>query len=281
MNLFGANQTLRLVTTSAAPLDISGAHVTGDGLAAGVKAPILQSIAAATTTTLVAAPGAGMERAVYALTIRNRHASLANIVTLQVFDGTTAFDLFRVTLAAGEQATYDGLQGWSYVNAQGMPKLSQSQGSSSAALSAVNIVVLAADVVNNNAVANSIADVTGLSFPVVVGEKYQFEFFIDYTAAAITTGSRWCINGPSFSRLALQSNYGLTATALTFNQVGGYDQPAAANASSPLTTGNLAYIAGIITPSADGNVIARFASEIAASAITAKAGSLLKWTRTL
>lgn len=30
----------------------------------------------------------------------------------------------------------------------------------------------------------------------------------------------------------------------------------------------------------DGNVIARFASEIASSAITAKAGSLLKWART-
>ena len=73
----------------------------------------------------------------------------------------------------------------------------------------------------------------------------------------------------------------VTTTALTFNQVGAYDLPAAANASSPLTTGNLAYIAGQITPSADGNVIARFASEIAGSAIVAKAGSLLKWTRTL
>lgn len=34
-------------------------------------------------------------------------------------------------------------------------------------------------------------------------------------------------------------------------------------------------------PLLQGNVIARFASEIAGSAITAKAGSLLKWTRTL
>lgn len=217
----------------------------------------------------------------FSLTIRNRHASAANTVTLQVFDGATAWEIVKFTLAAGEQATFDGLQGWAYLNAQGMPKSSQSQGSSGAAVSAVNLVVLAADVANANAVANTIADVTGLSSPVVSGQTYQFEFFIDYTAAATTTGSRWCINGPAFSRLMLQSNYGLTTTSLTFNQVGAYDQPAAANASSPLTTGNLAYMAGQNTPSADGNVIARFASEVAASAITAKAGSLLKWTRTL
>lgn len=283
ITLFGTGDVMRLVTTSAANLDVVVGHATrpSDGSTPAVNAAARATIAAATTSTIAAAPGSGSERAIYSVVLRNRHASLANTLTLQAFDGTTAYEIFKVTLAAGEQAIYDGLNGWTYFNAQGVPKSSQSQGSSGAAVSAVNLVVLASDVINNNAVANSIADVTGFSFPVIAGQTFQFEFFIDYTAAATTTGSRWGLQGPSFSRLMLQSSYGLTTTSLTFNQVAGYDLPAASNASSPLTTGNLAYMAGQITPSADGNVIARFASEIAGSAITAKAGSLLKWTRTL
>ena len=55
--------------------------------------------------------------------------------------------------------------------------------------------------------------------------------------------------------------------------------PAASNATSPYTTGNTAYITGFVQPSADGNVIARFASEVASSAITAKAGSICRWVQ--
>lgn len=72
----------------------------------------------------------------------------------------------------------------------------------------------------------------------------------------------------------------MTATTLTSNYATAYDIPAASNASS-LTAGNVAWLAGIIKPSANGTVIARFASEVASSAIVAKAGALLKWYRTL
>ena len=280
MRLFGANDVLRLVTTSAANLDVVAAHATTDGSSTTQGPPSRTKISSATTTTIVAAPGPDLERTVFAATIRNRHASLANTVTVEIFDGTNAYEIAKVTLAAGEQLVYDGLHSWSYMNAQGLPKMSQSQGSSGAAVSEVNQVVLASDVVNNNGVANSMADVTGLSFPVIAGETYQFEFTIPYTAAAITTGSRWSINGPAFSLLAYQSSYGLTTSSVTFNNLAAFDQPAAANASSPNTTGNLAFIIGEIAAAADGNVIARFASEIAGSAIVAKAGALLKWTRT-
>jgi hypothetical protein len=283
ITLFGANDVLRMVTTSAANIDTVAGHATrpSDGSAAGVNASARATIAAATTTTLVTAAGSGNERAIYSIILRNRHASLANTITLQAFDGTTAYEIFKVTLAAGEQATFDGLSGWTYFNAQGLPKSSQSQGSSAAAVSTVNLVVLAADVINNNATLNTMQDVTGLSFPVIAGQTFHFEFFIDYTAAATTTGSRWAISGPGMTRAAYQSSYALTTTSLTFNNVAALDQPAASNATSANTTGNLAWIAGLVTPAADGNVIARFASEIANSAITAKAGSLLKWTRTL
>lgn len=142
----------------------------------------------------------------------------------------------------------------------------------------VSRVVLTADVTNNNAVANTIADVTGLSFPVYAGQRYKFTFVIYYTSAASTTGSRWSINGPAFTDLIYDSYYSLTATSKTFNEgLNTYNSPSAANATSIATVKNKAVITGFIKPSADGTVIARFASEVASSAIVAKADSYVEF----
>jgi hypothetical protein len=146
-------------------------------------------------------------------------------------------------------------------------------GSGNLVISGVNstIVFLPADVINNNAVANTIADVTGLSFTVLANTTYRFRFFIIYSSAATTTGSRWSINGPATTFLNYRSTYTLTATSETVNSgLSSFGSPAASNASS-LAANNIAIIEGIIRPSAGGTVIARFASEISSSAITALA----------
>ena len=136
---------------------------------------------------------------------------------------------------------------------------------------AISRTFLANDVVNNNASANTLADVTGLSFPVTANITYAFKFFIVYSSAATTTGSRWTINGPATTFMNYTSQYTLTATSITNNAgVSAYNTPSGASASS-LASNNIAIIEGIIRPSADGTVIARFASEISASAITAVA----------
>jgi hypothetical protein len=72
------------------------------------------------------------------------------------------------------------------------------------------------------------------------------------------------------------SEYSLAATTTTRNPNNiAYGLPAASNASSGSTTSNRAIVEGMITASADGDVIARFASEVAGSAITALAGSVV------
>ena len=139
------------------------------------------------------------------------------------------------------------------------------------------LVTLGADVINNNAVANTLQDCTGLSFSVVNGTRYRFNALIRYSAAAGTTGSRWTLNGPTTTELSYRSQYGLTATTDTINNAVAYSIPAASNATSPQTTGNIAIIEGIIQPSANGTVVVRFASEIASSAITCEAGSTLEY----
>lgn len=133
-------------------------------------------------------------------------------------------------------------------------------------------VAITSNVINSHATANTLLDVTGLKFPVQSGKRYAFKFTIPYNAAAATTGSRWSINGPALSQLHYSSRYTLTATSETVNFASAYNLPSAANLSS-LTSGNLAVIEGTLTAAADGEVIARFASEIANSAVTALAGA--------
>jgi hypothetical protein len=143
-----------------------------------------------------------------------------------------------------------------------------------------NLVFLPADVTNNNATLNTLQDVTGLAFPVVANALYQFEFNIIYTAALQTTGSRWTINGPTTTYLNYRSEYSLTSTTSTRNgMVQAYNSPAGANATSATTGNNWAVINGIIQPSAAGSVIARFASEVADSAIVAKVGSFVRYSK--
>jgi hypothetical protein len=140
--------------------------------------------------------------------------------------------------------------------------------------------ILAIDVANANATPNTLADVTGLSFPVLTGKTYWFRATIPFTSAATTTGSRWTVNGPTATMLNYKSKYPITVTTETTNFATAYQIPAACNTDS-LTAGNVAEIEGYIKPSADGIVQIQFASEVTVSAITAKAGAILNWKQTL
>lgn len=240
------------------------------------------SIVTGTTTDVVASPAGSTYRTIKTLCIRNTHASSSCTTTVTHTDGTTAVSLFMAIIGPLEELQYHEGVGFWVIDSSGRSKTVASV-NATAALNAMNIVVLASDVINNNGTANTIQDVTGLSFSVNAGETYQFRFTIDYTAAAGATGSRWSVSGPgSPTRLAYRSNYALTTTTETLNAgLGAYDLPAASNATTPVTTGNIAIVEGLITPSSSGTVIARFASEVLSSAITAKAGSTLQWIRTL
>lgn len=126
---------------------------------------------------------------------------------------------------------------------------------------------------NSNAIANTAEDLIGMSFNVVAGRRYKFQFNIAYTSAISTTGSRFTIN----SSVALTLYYAyyintLTGTTQTLLFVNASDSPSAANASSN-TTGGTCFSTGILIPSSDGVIKMQFASEVAGSGITARQGS--------
>jgi len=230
-----------------------------------------------TPVTIAAAPGAGStQRLIDYLSVYNNDTA-AKQVTIRRNLNSTIRTLISVSLGVGETLEYLDAVGWQVLTNNGSVKQAQVQGSNQVTNNR-QVAVLGADVTNNNGVANTIADVTGLSFPVVSGKTYWFRFVIDYTAAATTTGSRWSINGPTTSRLSYRSEYSLTTTSRTVNEgVTAYDSPAASNATSATTGANQAIIEGFITPTADGTVIARFASEVLSSAIVAKARSIVEY----
>ena len=277
--LTSTSDLIRVTTSSTASLDVHASYVDLNGSTV-TPGRANTAITTATTTTVVSSPGSSTSRTVKSLHIRNKHATTGNAVTVLHSDGTTTVELISVNLLAGYVLHYDEGAGFEILDSAGRSLSNSSNNGSGAAVNALNLVVLSGDVTNNNATANTIADVTGLSFSVTAGETYLFRFTIRYTAAATTTGSRWAINGPaSPTALAYRSNYTLTATSETVNSgLSAYDMPAAASASS-IVAANIAIIEGYITPSANGTVVARFASEVSSSAIVAKAGSLLEWYR--
>lgn len=272
--LSDTNDTLEVVlagaiTTNQLQCLASFRDVTTTGYTPGKKVINTNST---TAVAVVDAPAASTLRVIDHVSIYNNDTVSAT-VTVKFNDNATEYILVKVTLLTQERLEYQEGVGWTVYNSAGARKTVETA-TNPVISSGLSTVVLSADVTNNNASANTIADVTGLSFSVTAGNKYYFKFIIAYTAAATTTGSRWSINGPgSPTLLNYTSHYTLTATTETVNYATAYDIPAASNASS-LTAGNIAIIEGIIVPSANGTVIARFASEVSSSAIVAKAGSV-------
>lgn len=224
-----------------------------------------------TDVNIVPAPAASTQRVIDYISIYNRDTVNAT-VTVKLDANGTEFIINQVILAPNERMAFVEGEGWRVIASNGALKQTYSSGTN-AVSSVIQNTVLGADVANAEVVANTITDVTGLSFAVTAGNMYWFRFIIPYTSAAATTGSRWSINGPGAPTfLSYRSTYTLSTTADTTNYATAYDLPAASNASS-IAAGNLAFIEGYIRPSGNGTVIARFASEITVSAITAKAGA--------
>lgn len=228
-----------------------------------------------TDVNIVPAPASGYRRVVDYISVYNNDTT-AKTVTIKFDANGTEYILAKVTLAPGERIEYaDGI-GFKTLTVDGAVKNTYNQGTNSP-ITGYSRVILAADV-NSSATANAMTDVTGLQVPVTSGQRMWFRFLAWYTAPIATTGSRWSINGPTNSSLVYNSEYTLTATTSTRNIcLSGYDLPAASNATSILTTGNIAEVEGIITPTANGNVVLRFASEVVSSLIVAKAGSFVDY----
>jgi hypothetical protein len=146
-------------------------------------------------------------------------------------------------------------------------------------------VVLTSDVSNST---TTLADVTGMSFSVTANKAYWFEMDVLATSASTTAAPQIAVNGPASPTLLyyeiqgfiILDTYQASATTVpSYVAATAYDT-VWAQQTAPSTIGLPLYIRvrGSINNGANaGTVILRLRSETAATAVTVKTNSVVRW----
>lgn len=170
---------------------------------------------------------------------------------------------------AGDAATLDGLDSTAFALADH----THAGGSS-----AVTVQKVTADQANSTV---NLANATGMAFAVAANTAYEFEYLLAITSAALTTGWQFAFTGPAAPTTWIAAHeYQSSATAWTTSTSSGVTYPAftLVTAAYTITAPILVRIKGVlVTGAASGTLQLQFRSEVAASAITLKRGSTLKY----
>lgn len=267
--LLATTDKISLITSAAATLDVV-ASIQDKTTSGGTIASASQrtAITTATTTDIVSAPSSGVERNIVELTVRNKHATQATDVTVQLNANGTLYEIYKVALNAGETLEYvEGLGYFVIANTTALDKR----------------LVVTADVINAT---TSFADVTGLTCALLSGKTYTFIAHLIHVNNASTTGSQFGVNiGAAPTSLIVGTidtvTPSVTASAHSAGVVTALDTAATAQTTGS-TSNRLAILSGMIIPSANGTFAIRCKSEVAvASGLTVKAGSFCRiWEAT-
>jgi hypothetical protein len=209
----------------------------------------------------VATPGAGDQRIVKHLNIRNKHATTPVDVTVLIDQNGTDFELHKATLLAGEVLEYQEGIGWFTVQTTRKEEYRRR-----VTTTYVNATT-------------SFSDVTGLTCPVTAGKHYAFLANLFHFANATTSGPRFAIGGVAMTAMRIGAQImesgGVAAAVMNGNvgDVTAIDTAVAATTDSS-TTLVTSMITGWFNPSASGTFAFRAASEVAVAAgLTIAVGS--------
>lgn len=119
LNLASTSDVIRIVTGSAAQIECHASWADLNGTTVSLGRQNTPHITTATTTTVVASPGASTVRNVKHLNITNDHASQSCAITVEHYDGTTAEELVAVTLLSGENMVFGEDGRWTHYDANG------------------------------------------------------------------------------------------------------------------------------------------------------------------
>lgn len=259
--LAATTDTFEITTDVACTLDVHVSYVDASSTTLVPSGAGRQNtaITTATTTAILAAPGASTVRNMKTLKARNKGTSAVS-VTVTFDQNATNFELHKVTLLAGECLQY----------IEGIGFFVLSSGRLDRWLRA------ASDTVNAT---TSFIDVTGLTCAVESGKTYNFEAHLYHFENATTTGPRFGINGPTLSNVQV-NGYDVVVTGVdTTTMRSGSAQAAdtsfvGASLTGRITTPALALFSGQFTTGAAGTFAVRVQSEIAVAAgVTVRAGS--------
>jgi len=282
-----STDTLRVVTAVSAEdvdvfafySDLSGSTVT--------SSRAQTTITTLTTTVVVTSPAASTSRLVKLLNIRNRDTS-ATTVTIELYNGSTAYELISAVLHAGETLCFSEDAGWRVLDASnGSVKFVSETTRAQPAVGAWYQYVTERDLAVTQIATNAIVqDVPHLKFQVRKGEQYWFRFRVFYAMSQASTGTAWVLLGPGDATVSNGVLYGkwqypASSTTVAVNEgVMVYLDTPSGSASNAASTGsNMAILEGLITPTCDGDVWIGVRIEIASETCTVRAGSYVDWMR--
>ena len=110
--LTSTSDIIRVVTGSAADVDIHASYVDISGTTVTPGRTNTPPITTATTTTIAGSPAAATQRNVKAIYIHNASATVSTTVTVQHFDGTVSVDLVNCTLLPDEHLNLNENGSW-------------------------------------------------------------------------------------------------------------------------------------------------------------------------
>lgn len=102
---------IRITTDSAATIDVHASWVDRNG-SVDTPGSTNTAISSATTTTVVSSPAASTYRNIRRLIIRNKSAATGGTVTIELYNGSTAYQLEKRVLGPGQSIMFDDAYGW-------------------------------------------------------------------------------------------------------------------------------------------------------------------------
>ena len=147
---------------------------------------------------------------------------------------------------------------------------------STAAQTTDNLVKLTAD---RTSTVTSFANITDLTFNVLANTDYIFEAFLLFRSATTTTGIAFAATVPASPvAFAMYRTIPISLTATAVGESRANDSGAASSGVDTVNVDNIALLTGILRNGANaGAVTLRFASEVAATSVIVRTGSLLRW----
>lgn len=116
--LASTSDIIRVITGSASQIEVHASYADWNGttVTPGRSNTIITT---ATTTTVVASPGSGVQRNVRHLNVTNDHASASCVVSVEHSDGTTIVELMSFVLLPGENMIFGEEGRWAHRDANG------------------------------------------------------------------------------------------------------------------------------------------------------------------
>jgi hypothetical protein len=186
--LTSTSDKIQVITSAAGQVDVHASYI---DLASGVVSAgrLNTRISTATTTDVVAAPGASTTRNVKQLKVGNNSGSATNTVTIQHTDGTNVIVIEQVTLAPLERMGYEEGTGIRVFDSAGREKVTNGglpAGSSNTA-----------DVVANAAATYLTGGSLQIGSRVQAGSFFKWRLRVTKTAAGVATATVAVVVGPN------------------------------------------------------------------------------------